>query len=165
MIGDGEMREIKFRAWDKQDKRMIIDEQDFIPLKVTSKGVLKLSPHHVENLWSFVDGDRIDIMQFTGIQDKKGNGIYEGDIVLLDIMDVQNNESLTISAEDRNEMYKRDLKIISYQQGSFGFYPVYPELNYVDDVKWCPFLDENGELWTQYMKIVGNIYENPELLK
>ena len=40
------MREIKFRAWVKDDKRMIVHEQEFIPLKVTSIGVFRLSPTH-----------------------------------------------------------------------------------------------------------------------
>lgn len=48
------MRKVKFRAYDKQDKRMIVDEQDFIPLKITNNGVLRLSPLHEEDLWEFV---------------------------------------------------------------------------------------------------------------
>lgn len=75
------MRNLKFRAWDKQDNRMIIDEQDFIPLKVTNKGVLRLSPLHEDNLWSIIDGERFEIMMFSGAKDKNGNEICEGDII------------------------------------------------------------------------------------
>ena len=35
-----------FRAWDKENKRMITDEQDAISFKVTNKGVLSLSAWH-----------------------------------------------------------------------------------------------------------------------
>lgn len=60
---------------------MIVDEQDFIPLKVTNKGVLRLSPNHAETLWSIADGERFEIMLSSGVTDRNGKEIYAGDII------------------------------------------------------------------------------------
>lgn len=73
-------REIKFRAWDKEDKRMIVHKQDFIPLNVTSMGVFRLIATSEEDDWRLMPIERFHLMQFTGLLCNKGFEIYEEDI-------------------------------------------------------------------------------------
>jgi hypothetical protein len=67
------MREIKFRAWDKREGKMWIPiiDQDGIPCAKNP-----ISCHLVR-----MDGELLDpIMQYTGLKDKNGKEIYEGDV-------------------------------------------------------------------------------------
>ena len=59
------MREIKFRAWSQESKKMM--DWNFIM--------------SVNNLTKLLTLNHVDVMQFTGFTDSKGFEIYEGDII------------------------------------------------------------------------------------
>lgn len=69
------MREIKFRAWQK-DKKMMCEVKN---IHFVSEQASLKEKENVTNTRPFKD---IELMQFTGLYDKNGKEIYEGDILL-----------------------------------------------------------------------------------
>jgi hypothetical protein len=105
-------RELKFRAWDEHTKTFAYID-------------LRNRPPHV-NLWQ-----SDDLQQFTGLKDKNGAEVYEGDIVF---------------DENTKRTYKVEFLMGCFFAASF------------DSI----FLTPLAEV---YRTIVGNIYENGELLE
>lgn len=138
------MREIKFRAWDKNKKSMIyaVDISHF-DLIGTERSLYYYYPEQItETEWVQAQGvesiDNIELMQYTGLKDKNGVEIYEGDIV--EIIDV-----------DSESVY---LEVVEW--GNDGGY-------FSKKIEWdyFPTIIANG-LET---RVIGNIYESPDLLK
>ena len=118
------MREIKFRAWDKENKKM-----------------MKVSSLHLENKEISVKENETfhlfrmqDLMQYTGLKDKNGKEIYEGDIVVL------------------NNIENDNMCIVRYEHSSYRLegWSLREDLSNVED---------------RFLEVVGNIYENKNLLE
>ena len=126
------MREIKFRAWLKKEKMMIKWYPQFFS---------DTSPvtHYSDEFPNPEDYDDIILMQYTGLHDKNGKEIYEGDI-------------LKVIFENHSENFRVDWSDIYAGWDCEG-------------VSLSELLGmEHGEI-THNVEIIGNIYENPELLK
>ena len=126
-------REIKFRAWDKKNKEMINDiaiypEYDWV---VQSDNDALCERERAE------DG-QIILMQYTGLKDKNGKEIYEGDIVKFDTTWNEKDWENIIGEVRFNE----GCFVITDKNGNH-----YEEVRHTDEIE-----------------IIGNIYENKELL-
>ena len=125
-------REIKFRAWLREEKKMVnVETIDF-----TDKSMQYLEKNEIIDAYLLrrVIFDDIELMQYTGIKDKNGVEIYEGDLVK--ILDNVNETICEVRFEYGGYILKNgDLR---------------EELLYLEE---------------RFMEVVGNIYENEELLK
>ena len=126
------MREIKFRAWDKEKEIMHIQSKtccfhiadNFVGVDYTDDSCYYNEWHGSLNMI---------LMQFTGLKDQEGKEIYEGDII----------EYEELQTDGSRHDCKQKIEIVSYDDhyNTFGL--------------------SVGTLW----KVIGNIYQNSELLK
>lgn len=104
-------RVIKFRAWGTRVQRMYFN--------IEAKS----------NFVDYLDDSSFRVMQFTGLHDKNGKEIYEGDILQYDF--------LPEGSDQRSE--------VIFKNGKFCI--------------------EDGNNYMPSGEVIGNIYQNPELLK
>ncbi|MCK3937172.1 hypothetical protein HCC45_13555 [Streptococcus suis] len=122
----------KFRAWDKIRNRISEVERIYID----TKGV-RLRDENGEYWRRF---DDVALMQSTGVLDKNGKEIFEGDVVK--IMD-----------EDGDS----EISAVTFEHGASGMT--------ITGV-FVPFVTMIVEATVDYtLEIIGNIYENPELVE
>ncbi|SRR5258708_1037919 len=131
-----QVREIKFRAWH--------------PQKGWSQLVIVYGDGSFDTTYDNVSGysreDGVILIQYTGLKDKNGKEIYEGDIV---------------EVKDYGFAYKY-IGVVNWDKDSFsykvGIYKDYSTMS-------AGLRDIPRTLENHSFEIIGNIYENPELLE
>jgi uncharacterized phage protein (TIGR01671 family) len=130
------MREIKFRAWDKEGLRMF----DSTELRGIVDFFLEVER------WNCV------VMQYTGLLDKNGVEIYEGDVIA------------TYNDEDKSSLLELD----TWTKDDFGYayVAISPDKGVSFQTKTMNWDWDNEEsvYHIQFCEVIGNIWENGDLL-
>ena len=156
------MREIKFRAWDKEKQDMLpVTSIDWRESWVSCEPVLpyKLKPLEYGDRNSFKneDTDRHILMQYTGLHDKNGREIYEGDIVTRE--NVKPLSAAVLNALGRPpEQPKTQNEVVVWLQGEAGFYGECCGSHTTPNYK--SLINAHVAL-----EVIGDVHEHPELLE
>lgn len=129
------LREIKFKAWDKKRKKIIkVGEINFNQIGEVS---------HIVSINGEVLGNDFVLLQYTGLKDKNGKEIYEGDI-----LQGWNNKKY-----GGDGTLPTGYSVVKFENGCFRVFgrPIWDALN--------------DSLTPNSVEVVGNIFENFDLLK
>lgn len=142
------MREIKYRVWD-EDRQKMYYQLENSPSFGTGEDDKAVS---IEDVF-FYEKDSFVKMQYTGLKDKNGTEICEGDLIRKKFKDREIGEFYAVGEVVFGTWFAGF--IISYQ------YHGYNKLERVSSD-----MDKDGWIVSNRdMEIVGNIYEKPEKLK
>jgi uncharacterized phage protein (TIGR01671 family) len=136
---------IKFRVWDKRNNRMIKPKKFATVIPVLDfNGNLGVMDTYKNYHWhGIVPEDEYEVMLFTGILDKNDIEIYEGDIL----------------KDTDNEIY-----YVDFIRGCFYLRTNYKSFPHLGWAEWLPMCEIDRLANPTEFEVIGNIYENPELL-
>jgi len=116
-------RQLKFKIYDKNDTNCII------------------GPFNWNKLPQFLFPENFTLLQYTGLKDKNGKEIYEGDVIKYHRVFEKKREVIELTS------------CIKFQDGAFGF-----DMKGFNDMFMS--LGDDSDI-----EVIGNIFENSELLK
>ncbi len=145
-------RELKFRIWDKQDKSFLSEEY----LKHFKVAIAWDGQNIYQN---FICGDKkvddeVIIQQYTGLKDKNGVLIFEGDIVKYARAKVERIESSKGCFSSKLIELGNEIGEILFIKPSFCL--SFDHIRYDDINEMC--------VAEHRYEVIGNIFETPELL-
>lgn len=148
------MRNIKFRIYFKDEEPFMTEpisledllHEDWIEFE-NKEGTLSLPLKDFRFFYS--KNENYEIMQYTGLKDKNGKEIYEGDILEL-------NKDGRIFYGTPDGLLAKKYQLVGFRDGAFM---TCRNKHLIDDY--------DTYLWiiSKYSTVAGNIYDNPELLE
>ena len=134
------MRNIKFRAFDNENKEMLEVENLYFN-DISNKVEIKTTIYS-----DYFNENEMILMQYTGLKDKNGKEIYEGDIVQ------EVYKLYKCEGERRGRKY-----VVKFDEDRCGYTP----FACGDGCGCC----ESEVISVENAEVIGNIYDNPELLE
>ena len=145
------MREIKFRAWEPLNKEMhYMDYCLFEYREQRNKFAMPKGNQQLQFAYCHMNLDSLVVMQYTGLEDKNGKEIYEGDIVTIP------GQYPYFDCDTPNYVAEVEWIFAGFQT---VLHCINGEKRGISEGINEPL--EDGD----YFEVIGNIYENPELLK
>lgn len=141
-------REIKFRAWCENTKSMEHDIQNVYDSTQSNFG------GYLNNKWW-------EVMQYTGLKDKNGNEIYEGDILR------RNNNDKDLVQVKFGEFLVYELETEKAIEQAYGWYLKVIPTDELSKLKPFCYDAPLNKYWIDKLEIevIGNIYEDKHLLE
>lgn len=128
----------RYRVFDNDDKKM----HDVIFLNYENNSVEWYNGNNKKRA-AFIE--EVPTLQCTGLKDKNDKDIYDGDILKFKLLE-------DFAAFGTNEKYVEIIAPVIYEYGGF----------FIEQAENSIFL---GQLPMSEIEVIGNIYENPELLE
>lgn len=136
------MNSLEFRAWDGRKQRM---------LEVTSLDWFNGRVVKMNKLWD-VKQDEVTLLQWTGLKDKNGVKIFDKDIVRCHKFTEEMGANMGVVEGEKEFVARVEFSVYG------GTQVVLPNDNFM-------FVWEYDEGWhEESLEVIGNIYENPELI-
>ena len=135
--------EWKYGFYSQFHNRPLVNEpnihQIFELLEENSSPII-LGNTSIGGLWFTIDENTLG--QFTGLKDKNGTKIYEGDVLIGDIPELVSSQNL--------------IGIVEYEESAFIIRFPNRKSWQIQKVGFCSFMN---------YRVIGNVYDNPELIK
>ena len=148
---------IKFRAWDKENDEMLFpDDTDKVAFIIEADGIVTYDMRYPGDEYSGLAYLDTILMQYTGFKDNNDTEIFEGDVINVHWF-YADFDPVELGAFENEEYAER--VVVAKEFGNLGFW-------WKEADSWVDLatLAMSARLDEESFEILGNIYENPELL-
>ena len=159
------LKDFDFRIWDKTKEAFLKQEPTLIKLyneRVIAGRISRFYANTADIADMFIgNGNDLEIELWSGMRDKNGKKIYEGDIVL--IQENKEAEFFSLYLDDKHR--KRDIKFLISQPFIIKLTELEPFVFDAYDIATQGIAYPLEKIRDFVFEVVGNIHENAELLK